>query len=246
VNTAHAEGSRRALATAAASWEIARMALHLESVRLGVDDLAEASAAYRLLLGVEPLETAEGLHRFQLAPGAIEIEGGRPGLRALRFLVEDEAEPHGPFDGLDVRFAVAAPPSPPSHLPAVQAIDHVVVQTPDADRAIALWRDRLGLRLALDRPFPERGLRLVFFRSGGITLEYATRHPPPEERAGPDRLHGVSYRVADLEAHRARLLAAGVDVSAIRPGMRPGTVVASVRSGTAGVPTLILGTPREA
>ncbi len=33
---------------------------------------------------------------------------------------------------------------------------------------------------------------------------------------------------------------AGVDVSEIRMGMRPGTSVCTVRSGTAGVPTLLL------
>jgi catechol 2,3-dioxygenase-like lactoylglutathione lyase family enzyme len=122
----------------------------------------------------------------------------------------------------------------------VTAIDHVVVQSPDPDRAIALWRDRIGLRLALDRTFPERGLRLVFFRSGGLTLEIAGPHPPAAERDEPDRIHGVSYRVAELAAHRERLLAAGLDVSPIRTGMRSGTIVATVRSGTAGVPTLLL------
>src|SRR2546427_59944 len=88
--------------------------------------------------------------------------------------------------------------------------------------------------------FSERGLRLVFFRSGGITLEYAGGHPPPAERDGPDQFHGLSYRLGDLSAHRDRLVRAGLDVSPIRPGMRPGTSVATVRSGTAGVPTLFL------
>src|SRR5262249_39709394 len=77
-------------------------------------------------------------------------------------------------------------------------------------------------------------------RSGGITLEYASPHPAPAERDLPDRLHGVSYRVRDLAAHCAHLTAAGLDVSPVRPGMRPGTSVATVRSGTAGVPTLLL------
>jgi hypothetical protein len=98
----------------------------------------------------------------------------------------------------------------------------------------------MGIRLALDRVFADRGLRLVFFRSGGITLEYATPHPAAAEPRPRDRLYGLSYRVRDLGRHRDRLLAAGVDVSEIRVGIRPGTSVASVRSGTAGVPTLLL------
>jgi hypothetical protein len=50
----------------------------------------------------------------------------------------------------------------------------------------------------------------------------------------------VSYRVRDLAARRERLIAAGLDVSPVRPGMRPGTSVATVRSGTGDVPTLLL------
>jgi hypothetical protein len=95
------------------------------------------------------------------------------------------------------------------------------------------------LRLALDRAFPERGLRLVFFRSGGITLEFATADAESSSD-GPDRFHGVSYRVPDLAARRDRLLRAGIEVSEVRTGMRPGTSVVTVRSGTAGVPTLLL------
>src|SRR5262249_54296157 len=117
--------------------------------------------------------------------------------------------------------------------------DHVVVHTGDPERAIALWRDRVGLRLALDREFPARHLRLLFFRSAGITLEY-TSPLPAAEPAGVDRLYGVSYRVTDLPSRRGRRLAAEIEVSEIRPGMRPGTTVATVRSGTAGVPTLLL------
>jgi hypothetical protein len=46
--------------------------------------------------------------------------------------------------------------------------------------------------------------------------------------------------VGDADAARARLAAAGFDVSAVRPGRRPETRVASVRDGTLGVPTLIV------
>ena len=119
------------------------------------------------------------------------------------------------------------------------AIDHVVVQTMAPERAITLWRDRCGLRLALDREFADRGLRMLFFRSAGITLEFAC---PIAPSAGDwvDRLYGVSYRVPQLQQWRSRLLAAGVDVSEIRAGMRPGTSVCTVRSGTAEVRTLLL------
>jgi hypothetical protein len=103
------------------------------------------------------------------------------------------------------------------------------------------------LRLALDREFPERGLRLLFFRSGGMTLEYACPVTSSGDAgsADGDRLYGVSYRVADLASCRARLQGAGLDVSEIRPGLKPGTSVATVRSGTAGIPTLLLHDARR-
>lgn len=217
--------------------------MRLDSVQIAAPDPAEAAGAYALLLGFEPLETG-GRARFQLTRGAVEIERGDAGLRAIRFGAEPgdppwPAEPES-FHGLTVE-VTAHPPAPvPTSLPAAHAIDHVVVRTPDPDRTIDLWRDRLGLRLAFDHAFPERGLRLLFFRTGGITFEFAAIHPPPEDRRGPDCLYGVSYRVVDLARHRERLVASGLDVTPIRPGHRPGTVVATVRSGTAGVPTLLL------
>lgn len=216
--------------------------MRLESVQIGVPDPDAAAAAYALLLDTPGAPCAGGGVRFSLARGAVELEPGDGGLRAMRFLVD--AAPDllpGGFHGPEVRIEVCAathPGSPPAG--TVEAIDHIVVQSLDPERAIALWRDRMGLRLALDRVFPERGLRLVFFRSGGITLEYACSHPPPGERAAPDRYYGLSYRVRDLASHRERLLAAGLDVSSVRVGLRPGTSVVTVRSGTAGVPTLLL------
>jgi hypothetical protein len=113
-------------------------------------------------------------------------------------------------------------------------------------RAVAHWHDRLGLRLALDREFEDRGVRLQFFRSGGITLEFASRTDERGRTPGTDAVYGVSYRVHDLAACRARLLERGLDVSEIRPGMKEGTRVASVRDGTAAVPTLLIEPASEA
>jgi catechol 2,3-dioxygenase-like lactoylglutathione lyase family enzyme len=212
--------------------------VELDGVRIGARDLAEAVAAYTLLLDVGPAGVDGDVHRFQLARGAVEIVAGEPGIQSIAFTGDLPAGgwPDA-FHGLVVRLGE---PVDAVARAANVAIDHVVVQTPDADRAIGLWRDRMGLRLALDEVFPERGLRLVFFRSGGVTLELVAAHPATPAADGPDRLHGVSYRVTDLGARREHLLRAGVDVSEIRRGMRPGTSVATVRSGTAGVPTLLL------
>ncbi len=50
----------------------------------------------------------------------------------------------------------------------------------------------------------------------------------------------MCWRVADIDATRARLVEAGVDVSESRTGRKPGTRVMTVRNGTCGVPTLLV------
>jgi catechol 2,3-dioxygenase-like lactoylglutathione lyase family enzyme len=122
----------------------------------------------------------------------------------------------------------------------VTGIDHVVVSTSDADAAIGLYRDGLGLRLALDRSFPDWGMRLVFLRVGGVTVELAQPLHDAQLPPGTDRLWGISWRVRSADAARARLAQAGLDVSEVRPGRKPGTRVISVKDGTYGVPTLLI------
>jgi catechol 2,3-dioxygenase-like lactoylglutathione lyase family enzyme len=123
---------------------------------------------------------------------------------------------------------------------AVNGVDHVVVMSGDAERAIALYRDTLGIRLALDRTFENRGLRLLFFRVGGITVEVAVPLGAASAPGGTDRFWGVSYRVADVTAARERLAQSGFDVSEVRGGMKPGTRVCTVRNETHGVATLLI------
>jgi len=219
--------------------------MRLDGVRIGTGEIEVTLARYATLLGIAPVALAGDRHRFQLERGAIEIAAGTPGIQALLFAPDaagDERWPRDPSGYHGVEVAIAPAPAATSETHAAEravAIDHVVVFTPRPERAITLWRDRLGLRLAFDREFPERKLRLLFFRSGGLTLELASALPVPDDE-GPDRLYGVSYRVPDLEARRTALLAAGFDVSEIRRGNKAGTRVASVRSGTAEVPTLLL------
>jgi len=127
---------------------------------------------------------------------------------------------------------------------AVSGLDHAVVQTRDADATIALYAEGLGLRLALDKSFPDWGMRLVFLRVGGVTVEIAQPldGATEEVRADAERDHfwGLSWRVPDADAARARLLETGVDVSEVRKGRKPGTRVLSVRGGSCGVPTLLI------
>lgn len=121
----------------------------------------------------------------------------------------------------------------------IHAIDHVVVRSSDLQSALAVWRDRLGVRLALDREFPARGLRMLFFRSGGVTLEFVGVLGSADATGG-DALDGIAYQVRDLASCITRLRAAGLEVSPDREGFKGETRVATVRSGTEGVPTLLI------
>ena len=125
---------------------------------------------------------------------------------------------------------------------SITALDHVVVSTPDPERAAALYGARLGLDMALDRSNADWG-RLMFFRCGDLIVEIS--HRPGKPAAGAqeklyDKLRGLCWRVADIDATHARLTADGVDVSEVRTGRKPGTRVMTVRNGTCGVPTLLV------
>ena len=120
----------------------------------------------------------------------------------------------------------------------ILGLDHVVVSTGDSERAAALYGARLGLDMALDRSHPDWG-QLMFFRCGDLIVE-VVRRPGAETERTHDQLWGLSWRVADIEATRARLATAGIDVSEVRTGRKPGTRVMSVRDGTCGVRTLLL------
>ena len=124
-------------------------------------------------------------------------------------------------------------------------MDHVVIATADPERAAALYAARLGLDMALDRSHPNWG-RLMFFRCGDLIVE-VTHRPGKHADAARDTLWGMTWRVADIDATRERLVASGVDVSEVRAGRKPGTRVMSVRSSACKIPTLLLGrTPKPA
>jgi catechol 2,3-dioxygenase-like lactoylglutathione lyase family enzyme len=121
----------------------------------------------------------------------------------------------------------------------ITALDHVVVSTSDPERAAALYGARLGLDMALDRSHPDWG-RLMFFRCGDLIVEVVHRPKDQAMDKTRDRLWGLSWRVADLDATRARLLSANVDVSDVRTGRKPGTRVLTVRTSACGIPTLLV------
>ncbi|HEX4198691.1 MAG TPA: VOC family protein [Caulobacteraceae bacterium] len=132
------------------------------------------------------------------------------------------------------------PVSPPTGdvSEALAAIDHVVVRTQNAEAAIALYGARLDLDLRLDRSNPDWGSRLLFFRCGDAVVEIGAGLDAPVTDE-PDRLGGFAWRAPEPEAAHARMQAAGLDVSELRKGRKPGTSVFTVRDAVGG-PNLVI------
>jgi len=137
-----------------------------------------------------------------------------------------------------LELAEARPRSPATTDSPILGLDHVVVSTEDPERGAALYGARLGLDMALDRSHQDWG-RLMFFRCGDLIVEMVCR-PVAGGDQDNDKLWGLSWRVADIEATRARLVTAGVGATEVRAGRKPGTRVMSLRDGTCGIHTLLL------
>jgi len=70
-----------------------------------------------------------------------------------------------------------------------------------------------------------------------VEMAASLKRPVTDE---PDRFGGLAWRVTDAMAAQARIAAAGFDVSDVKKGRKPGTLVFTVRNGTAGVPTILI------
>ncbi len=127
----------------------------------------------------------------------------------------------------------------------VTSLDHLVIHTPNPDRTVATYGTRLDLRFALDRKAAQWNTRFLFFRLGGLTLEIIHRLDTEQDPDGPDSIWGITWATPDLEAAHARLRDAGITVSELRTGRKPGSRVFTVKSGTLGIPTLFITHTRD-
>lgn len=122
----------------------------------------------------------------------------------------------------------------------VAGVDHIVILSKAPDATKKFYGDTLGIRLALDQEKPEWGARQLFFKIAGVVLEVGASLKDPPDESAPDNAWGICWGVDDAVATRERLAAAGVDVSEVRDGRKPGTRVCTVRSQTHGVASLLL------
>jgi catechol 2,3-dioxygenase-like lactoylglutathione lyase family enzyme len=204
----------------------------LQTGNVGLTFGADGGALSSMVFATRDLDKAARLLERRAVPG--ERRGGR--------LILAREATHGVAIELceHKEHATPSPLAGSDEAASISALDHVVVRSPNPDRAIAFYAGRLGLDLRLDRSNPQWGARLLFFRCGDLVVEIA--HDLKQGVSdGHDHLWGLSWRAPDIARANARLKAAGVDVSEPRDGRRPGTQVFAVNSHTESVPTIVIG-----
>jgi catechol 2,3-dioxygenase-like lactoylglutathione lyase family enzyme len=222
-----------------------------DRIVLGVPDLDRAVEQYRVLLGAAAFrcEHRSGIAWLGLPNTVVELRetGSEPA--AIRSLVMSdpgggaEAEPVANPMGLDLWLCDGSCTAqfrgrhPDAQVSALR-VDHLVLRTASARDCIGLFSEQLGIRLALDRTVPEWGGRMLFFRTGKLTLEVIEPDAAPE---GGDHFWGIAYQCRDIDSKVTAISEAGVTVSEVRPGRKPGTRVATVKSHCLGIPTLLIG-----
>jgi len=119
----------------------------------------------------------------------------------------------------------------------VNKLDHVVINTNDADGFINVYKDVFNIRLALDKFVDEWKSRMLFFRLNKTTIEVLEKKNDEEPK---DSLWGLSWEVENIEEAHKRLEKAGVEITPIKKGIKENTMVATIKSHTHNVPTLLI------
>ena len=119
----------------------------------------------------------------------------------------------------------------------VKKLDHVVINTQDADNFISIYRDVYKIRLALDKTIEHWKRRMLFFRTNATTIEVIEEK---DKKETADELWGLAWEVDSIEDAHKRLVSNGVEITPVKAGLKKGTLVATIKSHTCNVPTLLI------
>ena len=120
---------------------------------------------------------------------------------------------------------------------SISKLDHVVINTNDADGFINIYKNIFNIRLALDKVIEHWNTRILFFRLNKTTIEVVEQNHKEVE---PDKLWGLAWGVKSIKDTHARLIKEGVEVTEIKQGIKEDTLVATIKSHTNNVPTLLI------
>ncbi len=228
------------------------MTITFERIVIAVPELDAAAEQYQRLFATPPFRgkslQGRSVARWGLPNTVIELVQSAVGQSCVQGLVLSlpEAEPQEQSVpnamGLDVRTCGGHSTADFRQLPseaqyAGLSVDHVVLRTSDAEACITLFSDELGVRLALDKTVPEWGGRMLFFRTGKLTLEVIESD---KDDSGDNFFWGLAYQCSDLASVVSDFDARGIAASSIRDGRKPGTLVATLKSHDLGIPTLLI------
>ena len=120
---------------------------------------------------------------------------------------------------------------------SVNKLDHVVINTNDPDGFIDVYQDTYGIRLALDQTVEKWGGRMLFFRLNKTTIEVIAKK---DENKIEDKLWGLAWDVEDIKKTHSRLFNEGFEITPVKEGRKPNTLVATVKSNVYNIPTLLI------
>ena len=120
---------------------------------------------------------------------------------------------------------------------SINKLDHVVINTNDADGFINIYQDIFNIRLALDRIIEHWKSRMLFFRVNKTTIEVIEKK---DDKDPNDSLWGLAWEVESIKDAHERLVSKGVEVTEIKKGLKENTLVATVKTHTHNVPTLLI------
>ena len=88
-----------------------------------------------------------------------------------------------------------------------------------------------------DKVIEHWNTRILFFRLNNTTIEVVEQNHKEVE---PDKLWGLAWGVKSIKDAHARLIKEGVEVTEIKQGIKEDTLVATIKSHTNNVPTLLI------
>ena len=121
--------------------------------------------------------------------------------------------------------------------PCVKSVNQVVINTNNPDGIINLFEKNLKIRLALDKTFKEWSGRMLFFRISGVTLEVVES----DQIHGSSDFYGIGWHTDDFKLSYESLIGKGFELSEIRKGRKPGTLVSTLKNPILGIPTILIG-----
>tara|TARA_B100000609_G_C17209319_1_gene432846 strand:+ start:1102 stop:1932 length:831 start_codon:yes stop_codon:yes gene_type:complete len=119
----------------------------------------------------------------------------------------------------------------------VSKVNQLVIQTKSPDTIKDFFRDKLSIRLALDKTFKEWAGRMLFFRLGGVTLEVIEGQDIKQN----SKYFGIGWHTDNYNKCYNDLLKNGFRLSKIRIGRKEGTLVSTLKDPILNIPTILIG-----